>query len=137
VVRLNKPTSTGEDDPKEIHYQKDRVQSTIQRESLKPKSLIHPYLTLTQQRRTKYKREKNGLISPKGVLPKLHYCWVSSSSAQKCLLCTPRTLSDSPPKIKVLFSFFNKKAVCLLSFSKLLDEASFLTDTHMWGQKVS
>jgi hypothetical protein len=57
VVRFNKPTFTGRDDLEEIHYQ-NVVQSTIQRESLKLKSPIHPYLTFTQQMRTKYKREK-------------------------------------------------------------------------------
>jgi hypothetical protein len=42
VVRLNKPTSTGGDDPKEIHYQKNVVQRIVQRKLLKPKSSNTP-----------------------------------------------------------------------------------------------
>jgi hypothetical protein len=38
VVRLNKPTSTGEGDPEEIHYQKNVVQRIVQKKLLKPKS---------------------------------------------------------------------------------------------------
>jgi len=42
VVRLNKPTSTGGDDPEKIHYQKNVVQRIIQRKLLKPKSSNTP-----------------------------------------------------------------------------------------------
>jgi hypothetical protein len=47
VVQLNKPTSTGGDDPKEIHYHKDVVQRIVQKNHSNPKVPIQPNLTLT------------------------------------------------------------------------------------------
>jgi hypothetical protein len=54
VVRLNKPTSTGGDDPEEIHYQKDGVQKVVQRKPLKSKS---SNTTKSHSKRKLYKRE--------------------------------------------------------------------------------
>jgi hypothetical protein len=42
----------------EFTIKNDGLQSAVQRKLLKLKNPIHPYLTLAQQKRTKYKREK-------------------------------------------------------------------------------
>jgi hypothetical protein len=50
VVQPNKPTCTGGNDPEEIHYQKDGVQSAIQRATTQTQKLQYTQISLSHNK---------------------------------------------------------------------------------------
>jgi hypothetical protein len=79
VVWDNKPTSTGGDDPEEIHYQKGEVQRVVQRKNhLKPKASIHPSsLAYKRELDTKEKYSLNSLRAT-ALLSRTQPCCLSA-----------------------------------------------------------
>ena len=62
MVRLNKPTFTGGDDPKEIHYQKMEYKDNREKTTQSPKPQ-YTQISLSHRRELTTKREENSLSS--------------------------------------------------------------------------